>query len=133
MIGVYTFFKSATLLSSYYDRKLKSHLDEQVLKEVVEAADRALTINEYISFAYLLKGQAYAELEEPKQALTSYNRALEINPVNDTVYFLKSVVHRDLKNYQQALAEINRALELNPEFSCVLCTAGFNLQKFKTV
>ena len=66
--------------------------------------------------AYLLRGNAFGQLDDTPHALSDYDQAVALDVNFAAAFHNRALVHAELGNYQQALADFSRAIELAPTF-----------------
>jgi len=66
------------------------------------------------SAAYVLQGDIYLALEDPKAAAQSYDDALSRNPDNFKAANRRAMLHRELGEFTQALVLYSQAIDSNP-------------------
>jgi len=121
-----TFAKAYTGLAMVYLAKYywKSFLTENFLDSMLYLANIALSFDDQLSEAYLIRGEYYQLNYKKEQALIEYDKALIYNPNYWQVYWQKGLLYdhddllKSIENYQivaslqrgPLLPRINRAL-----------------------
>ncbi len=92
---------------------------------------KSLNRKETYSFAYRVRGIAFAELKKYKESLKDYNKALKVNPKDPSTHYNKSIALRQLNKPKEAMISIDKALELNPNYASAYYSRGNIFLKFK--
>jgi tetratricopeptide (TPR) repeat protein len=85
-------------------------------KEAIEAADRALGVNERTPKAYFLKGYIFKELGDTSRALSSFQTATEVDPEYYDAFMELGYLYA-AKGNPLAIEYFNTALDLRPASS----------------
>ena len=93
-------------VSAYYDRGVLL-ANENRLREAVDDYSKALERDP--EFA---RGEAYAELGDPKRALRDFNAALELEPENPDAYYYRATAYKQLGDERAAKRDLQLAREL---------------------
>lgn len=80
-------------------------------KDALKYIGYALRFDSSKSFAYVLKGQIEASLENDSSALLSFKKAIELNPQNTSGYFFKGLSYSTLDLDDSAIICFNKAID----------------------
>jgi tetratricopeptide (TPR) repeat protein len=94
----------------------------------IEAADRALAVNNRSSEAYRERGRAYYALGKLDAAEAELTRATTLAPDDWTAHHYLGVVYNRLGRNEEAAARFKRAIELAPTFQRAVTNLGGVLQ-----
>ena len=75
-----------------YLAKAKNKMDDEKYNEVISLCDKALKINDDLSDAYNIRGNANCYLKNYEDAIDDLSKAITINPNNADYYYDKSWV-----------------------------------------
>ena len=103
--------------AEYYFNLGVDYYYQGLLKEALEAFDRAIEIDPNIAPPWHGKGNVYDDLGEYQKALLAFDRAIEIDPNIAAPWDGKGVVYDNLGEYQKALQAYDRAIEIDPNFT----------------
>lgn len=85
--------------------------DQGEYKDAYRYIEYALKFDSSKSFAFVLKGQIEASLENDLSALISFKKAIELNPKNTSGYFFKGLSYSTLDLDDSAITCFNKAIE----------------------
>jgi tetratricopeptide (TPR) repeat protein len=105
-------------------------LEQQGMHEVAfKAFDRAVQLKPDDAELWGYRGNASANLAQPKDALSSYQRVLELTPRDADAAFRCGLLLLTLKQPEEALSYFNLSEELYPNHSMVLEQRGLALHE----
>lgn len=126
---VYTGLASVYLHKNYYP----TYWSEEFLDTAIILANKALSFDDQLADAYIIKGNYYRNRKFHLQALDEYERALELEPNNWAAYYGKGEVYfmddfvKSIENFHKATS-LNRGKELPTilrDLAYAYGTAGF--------
>ena len=100
-----------------YLAKASRKLNDEKYHEVIKLCDKALKINEELSNAYDIRGNANYYLKNFPEAFDDFSQAIKRMPDNPEYYYDRSCANKELKNYEDAIVDITKAIELKPNCS----------------
>jgi TolB-like protein/Tfp pilus assembly protein PilF len=101
------------LAINYYHRYYEEDfLKKNFLDSSLVLLNIALSFDNKLDLAYLIKGMYYQDNGQLDEALNSYDKALEINPNSDWGYQLKSGIYSSKGDYVNAIDNLNKGLTL---------------------
>jgi clan AA aspartic protease (TIGR02281 family) len=68
----------------------------------------------YLSAAYAIRGNIYAEMEDTITALKDYEIALKVDPSNTSIYKTRAQIYYEQGKYTLADADYNKMIEIDP-------------------
>lgn len=88
------------------------------LNKVIEILSKKIELNEDScqNENYLLRGIAYAVLNNTQQSLNDYNKSITVKS-NEQAYYYRGQLHIRKKSYKEAVADFSKAIELNSQFA----------------
>jgi tetratricopeptide (TPR) repeat protein len=84
---------------------------------VLYLVDKALTFNQDLEEAYLVRGNYFAGTGAFQEALNEYHKALQINPNYAEAYNYRGVAYELKGQYDKAISDCSKAIEINPEYA----------------
>jgi tetratricopeptide (TPR) repeat protein len=78
--------------------------------------DQAIAANSGNAQAYLLRGNAYKELDDISQAISNYDQAIAIDPNLATAFNNRGLAYADMGDSARALLDFAEAIRLAPTF-----------------
>jgi tetratricopeptide (TPR) repeat protein len=98
--------------------------NEKEYDQCLPSLNRAVELKPDYTWAYNLRGSAYAGLKDYTRAIADYDRAIELDPKNAYTYYNRGLVYRRLKDYARAIADCDRAIELDPIYAVAYSNRG---------
>ncbi|MFZ0282089.1 MAG: hypothetical protein WAL29_10590 [Bacteroidales bacterium] len=102
----------------YWDKHYwKTLFTENFLDSVLILANKALSLDNQLSEAYLIRGQYYNQIRKYAEAIKEFDKAIQLNPNDWMAYFAKCVLYevndfvKSIENYQKAIS-LNRDSQL---------------------
>jgi len=89
------------------------HLDEDRISEVIDAANKAISIQE-TPLAHTLIGRAYIKNKQWENAITEYKRVIGRDDKNAWAWYWLGVAYEETSDTQSALSAYKKASELDP-------------------
>jgi len=93
---------------AYFDYQDKKYND------AIYILDDLISRKPHYHQSYVLRGDVYLAINQPKDALKDYTKAIEIRHKNSDYYYARSKAYEKLKKYDNAIEDIQIAIELNP-------------------
>ncbi len=116
----------------YYRAVAKYNLGD--FKGTEEDATLCLDRNQFLVYAYELRGAARQNQENYALAIEDYNKGLEFNPENRQLLVNKAIAQMQLKDYDDAEQDINLMLKYHPQYvPGYLLRSAMHLEKQDTV
>ena len=100
-------------LVSYYTQNPREAY-QQKLKQDIERADKALSVNPNDVDAYLKRGKAHRQLREETAAKQDYDQAVRLGSNNTQAYLERARFRLQLQDTQGAIADYTEILRLDP-------------------
>jgi adenylate cyclase len=88
--------------------------DPQILQQAFTSTQRALALNDSLSYAHGLLGVVYLWQKQPEQALAEGERAITLNPDDANSYVQLGQILACTGRPQEAVELIEKAMRLNP-------------------
>lgn len=85
-----------------------------LMVKAINRSDAYESDMEYFGDLYLMLGELYEQVEEPKNAITVYKKLIELEPDNSAVYGRLGILYRDEEKLEDALEMLTKQLELRP-------------------
>jgi tetratricopeptide (TPR) repeat protein len=82
--------------------------------EVVNAFNKAISINSNFPNYYLNSAAAKSEYGMMQEAMSEYDRCIKLNPKFDLALYNRGILKNDQKDFIGAIADYDKALEINP-------------------
>ena len=82
--------------------------------EAINSLNEAINFKPNNSWAYIVLGVVYNNMEQYEKAIENYNKALQISPNYTEAYICRGLAYGELKNYQKAIDDYTQAIKLNP-------------------
>jgi len=92
--------------------QIKNVLGER--QTALEYLERALTLKDNFTAAYLLQAELLLEEGQPELAMTNIEKLIELAPEEELVYLLQGLIYERLGQTEQALASYELVMELDP-------------------
>lgn len=70
----------------------------------------AITTDQNMVSAYILRGEAYMQAGDYRAALNDFNTAIKMDPQNSVAYYDRSLLNTRLEDFESAMTDINNAL-----------------------
>jgi tetratricopeptide (TPR) repeat protein len=102
-------------------------LAERQFVQALEALDRALALLPGLGTALLLKGDAFAEMRQPRTSMAYYEQGLQADPGDPRLWNAKGAALTRQGHHDQALACFDEALRLDPRSSTARSGRGWAL------
>lgn len=83
--------------------------------QALEYLNKAISISNYNSEAYFLRGYAKFELDDHIGAERDFGESINLNPKNHEAFLYRGVARSEQLRYKQAFEDYNQALRLNDE------------------
>jgi serine/threonine protein kinase/tetratricopeptide (TPR) repeat protein len=103
------------------------------LEGIVAACSEIISRFNNFAEAYVVRGWALRERNQPERALSDFNRALDLAPRAAT-YSQRGLTYLRLKDFDRAVADYNKAIELEPRSAAHINDRGvayMDLQDYK--
>jgi len=84
------------------------------LDEAIADYGKAIKLDPKFAAAFLMRANAYCEIEKFDLAIADYTRAIALEPQDTETYFYRHLAYRDKKNYHAAISDLSKILELEP-------------------
>ena len=113
LLWVLSAFESCKNKSDYFMQNIKLSIEKKNDSDYTQAliyVNDALKFDSTKSFAYVLKGQIEACLEQDPIAIKSYEKALHLNPKNVSAYFFKGLSYYVLDFNDSAISCFTNAI-----------------------
>lgn len=107
------------------------NLTEKHYTEMLHAYEQATQLDPNNPYAYVLNGDALANLERYEEALEAYNHALQLDPDNTFLFLSIGNTLDELERYEEALTVYNRYLEVMPDDAYALGCKSYALQNLE--
>ncbi|MBA2681925.1 MAG: tetratricopeptide repeat protein [Ktedonobacteraceae bacterium] len=88
---------------------------EKKYTECLNFANKALTFQPDYDWAYIARGNAFADLQEYARAIDDYTEALRLSPEYAVAYNNRGIAFAGLQEYARAIDDYTEALRLSPE------------------
>ena len=79
------------------------------------ALQKAIEVNPYGEFSYLLLGEVYAQQERWEDAIAQYRKQLEVNPLDKYAHGNLGQALIRLRRYAEAVPELESATQISPD------------------
>ena len=89
----------------------------------VDAYSEAIKVKPHL-FAYVNRGNAWANLKEYEKAIADFNQAINLDPKNAYAYAYRGVALHQLGQYQKAIEDYTQVINLYPEFELIYVFRG---------
>jgi tetratricopeptide (TPR) repeat protein len=110
-----------------YDRGWAS-LQHGDFRDAIREFDLAISLDPTDSYAFIARGNAYAELKQFEQAFADYERALARDPRSVPAHYNRGRTLQDVGDTVRAIADFDAALRLRPGYVPALHSRGIALQ-----
>ncbi|MBW4695139.1 MAG: tetratricopeptide repeat protein [Lyngbya sp. HA4199-MV5] len=105
-------FTALVSMASYYVQNPRQ-AHQQRLKQDIERADKALSVNPKDVDAYLQRGKAHWRLDEKAAATQDYDQAVRLDSKNTQAHLERARFRVHLDDYQGAIADYTEVLRLD--------------------
>ena len=78
--------------------------------------DTSIKLDPYYPYAYINRGNTYAEFRLYQKAIENFDKAIEADPYKARAYYNKGVVLRNSGQMDLAAKEFQRACELDQQY-----------------
>ena len=97
--------------------KGRDFYEDKRWKKAIDFFSRAIELDPVLSDAYLKRGKAYCEQEEPDYslAISDFNEAIHLEPGSAKTYGERARAYYHLSRYARAIGDCNRSLRIDPE------------------
>jgi tetratricopeptide (TPR) repeat protein len=99
-----------------YDIGYKLYIEKEY-DQCLPSLNRAAELKPDYTWAYNLRGLAYAGLKDSPRAIADYDRAIELDPSYAIAYYNRGTAYADLKDYARAITDYDRTIELDPKYA----------------
>ncbi len=117
---------SYAVLSEAYTRRNQENPDPQWLKLATQYADKAVTLDSYLSAAHISLGQVKMESGDSGGAEKEFRTAVDLDPKNEQPHRWLGTLYGRMGRADQSKAELKRAQQLNPTDWRVWLELGLN-------
>jgi tetratricopeptide (TPR) repeat protein len=83
-------------------------------EEKIRLFTRSLELDSTYVYAYIFRGDSYADLGQHEQAIQDYNQAIKLDPTNESAYFSRASCYNQLGQYEQAIKDCDEVIKLDP-------------------
>jgi tetratricopeptide (TPR) repeat protein len=90
--------------------------------------DLAISLNPTDTFAFIARGNAYAELKQFDQAFADYELSLALDPRSVPAHYNRGRTWQDIGETDRAVADFDAAIRLRPGYVPALHSRGIALQ-----
>lgn len=99
----------------YFNKRFwETYFSDDFLDTVLILADKALSYDNQLAEAYVMRGNYYRESSQFEKSLNEYNKAIELNPNIWEAYSYRGWVYMwDLSKYDKALEDFYKAASLH--------------------
>lgn len=98
----------------YWDRNYWSeYFSEKFMDSVLILTNKALSIDDQLSEAYIVRGNFYYTKGLTEKAVEEYDKALKYNPNESWAYYQKAMAYATAKDYVQRIDNMNKAVVRN--------------------
>ena len=97
----------------WYEHFNEQFLSKRFLDSVLILCDIALSYDDEVSLAYVIRGDYYRETEKPEMAIREYDKAIRINPNDYVAYLAKGVLYYWSCDFILAIDNFQKAMTLN--------------------
>ena len=97
-------------------------------QDAIREFDRAIGLDPTDSYAFIARGNAYAELKQYEEAFADYERALARDPRSVPAHYNRGRTLQDVGDTVRAIADFDAALRLRPGYVPALHARGIALQ-----
>ncbi|XGV98080.1 MAG: tetratricopeptide repeat protein [Leptolyngbya sp. BL-A-14] len=113
---LYALIPNFTVLISMAGRYVQNpaQAQQQKVKQDLERANQALSVNPNDVGAYLKRGKAHWRLDEKTAAIQDYNQAVQLNPKSSQARLERAEFRFQLPDIQGAIADYTEVLRLDP-------------------
>ena len=109
-------FTTLVSMASYYMQNPRQ-AHQQRLKQDIESADKALSVNPKDVDAYLKRGQAHWRLDEKAAAIQDYDQAVRLDSPKTDARLKRADFRFQMRDPQGAIADYTEVLRLEPRNS----------------
>lgn len=114
-----------------YVERATRHLKKGEYEKAIVLCDIAIEHDGRLARAYLIRGLAYCEKDNPARGIKDYTKAIELNPNFADAFNNRAIALDEQTKYDQAIKDYNRAIELNPDYSEAFNNRGFTYDNKK--
>lgn len=87
--------------------------------EAIESFTQVINLAPNDAAAYINRGQAYVELDQPDEAMVDLNRAALYDPLNPALYYWRAMAWKALNSPINMVADLKISCELGYEPACI--------------
>ncbi|MDE0739957.1 MAG: tetratricopeptide repeat protein [Planctomycetota bacterium] len=100
-------------------KKGSHYFKEKSWKNAIRFFSRAIKLDAEFSDAYIKRGKAYCEQDEPMYnlALLDFNKAVRLKPDDSRIYRARGYAYYMLSKYSKAIGDCNRSLRIDSKQS----------------
>ena len=98
-----------------YARLSSIFISKRDFKRVIGICNEALKVEPNLVEFYIIRGYAYANLNEHERAIEDFSEAIALNPDDAEAYINRGNAYAKLNEYERAIKDYDRAIALNPD------------------
>jgi TolB-like protein/Tfp pilus assembly protein PilF len=100
----------------YLESLFRWSTDPQTLEHAFELAQKALALDDSLSFAHSVLSLVYVQKQQYDQALAEGERGIALDPSNADSYVMQAHVLNSTGRPEEALKRVEQAMRLNPHY-----------------